>query len=199
MIPHINDTGIFVVLPPYQLTPQEEYVCTEILDLKRLSLSTGTAYESYYEPVGVSFANYARDIDEPSSAIVGLTDTGGETVFIPSSYIASAPLVRAVDYSRTYITLDMGIIPDGLLSDDVAMSDIVEIITAITGIVPEVKTHRSDREIYITEAEHAIKEAVRLVGVQLRPSLYAGKITAERRATKLANDLEAFQEIALNL
>lgn len=94
-------------------------------------------WERYYEPLGVSEEAYREDLAN-NACIVGLHAGTGEWVYVPSSFIVSAPDINGVLYSPVLLGVSLGPIPDTYQLDGL-VSRIENVVEATLGIKPTVK------------------------------------------------------------
>lgn len=138
-IPQIGAVGVFTLGAPYdsQLTPQVAYTCRSIRMLSDIAAAGELIWERYYEPLGVSEEAYREDLAN-NACIVGLHAGTGEWVYVPSSFIVSAPDINGVLYSPVLLGVSLGPIPDTYQLDGL-VSRIENVVEATLGIKPTVK------------------------------------------------------------
>ncbi len=137
--PSINQSGIFKLKPPFDslVTPQVVYTCRSLRTINDVLASGEQPYEKFYKPLSISETDFNKDA-KTNACIVGLQAGTGEWIYVPDSFILSAPSMNGVKYSPIVLGVSLGAIPDnfnleGLISafKDITMSTI--------GVEPQIK------------------------------------------------------------
>jgi len=140
--PPINATGQYGVRSEFDPvhTPGAVYRAESILGFHDLEERDIDVYKRYYQPRGIAYGNestpgsYLGDRLNGINIVVLISDNQ-PTIYIPSSYITSFPTATTVPYSRHIISVDLGLLPDGInLSEsmDIMLSKVAEVV----GVLP---------------------------------------------------------------
>jgi hypothetical protein len=164
-IPQIGAVGVFTLLAPYDalLTPQVAYTCRSLRMLSDIAASGDLIWERYYEPHGVSAEAYQEDLAN-NVCIVGLQAGTGEWVYVPSSFIASAPDINGVLYTPVVLGVSLGPLPDSFQLDGL-IGRIEGLVQSAVGVKPTIKGVIISQPAIISHEESARLEAIRLEAV----------------------------------
>ena len=127
--PQIDATGKYVLTAPFAAVVGKVYRCEAIEGFNTLEEDNVDVFQVYYEPFGLNSTIYEEDKLNGIN-IVTLVSDSSPTIHVPSSYITSFPNETSVPYSQTILSVDLGILPNGV--------DLDETIDAIRSYVSEV-------------------------------------------------------------
>lgn len=159
--PNIGETGFYTLKAPFDvlLTPKTLYTCQSIDTINKFIASGESVYDKFYGPLKVSNDQYQQDVAD-NVTIIGLQAGTGEWVFVPSSFIVTAPVSNGVKYIPVVIGLSLGAIPDAHNLESV-IQQCKDVITSSLGIDPEVKGVVVGSPKWFTQEEHDLIMQVR--------------------------------------
>ena len=169
--PPINATGAFEVLAPFAVESGAIYRCEAIVGFEALEGNGVDVFETYYSTTGVSNEVYLEDATNGINIITLISDTAA-TLVIPSSYISKFPTAVSVPYSRMVLSVDLGVLPDGVdLTScmDVIASEVSEVI----GVPTAVEAHKLSVEDAVSFSEHEMLELNRVDNIIVRETPFA--------------------------
>ncbi|AXH70747.1 hypothetical protein [Vibrio phage BONAISHI] len=109
--PPLNAVGLYEVASPFAVQPGAIYKCETIRGFDELEENDVDVYVTYYKPHGLTQDDYIRDRDN-SEDIVYLMSLTADTLIIPSYYITKFPTAAQIPYLQTYLTFDLGLLPE---------------------------------------------------------------------------------------
>ena len=143
--PPINAVGEYQVAAPFVLEAGRIYKCDAIDGFEVLEERGKDVFALFYETVGLSAAIYEEDRLNGIN-IITLVSDNAPSVDVPSSYIARFPNQTVVPYSQLILSVDLGLLPDGI--DLTSTSDsIASIVSELVGI-PESSAAVADVNIH---------------------------------------------------
>lgn len=159
--PNIGDSGLFKLLPPYDVLINKEslYTCQSIRTINDFIAAGESVFEKFYSPLSISADEYQRDVIA-NVFIVGLQAGTGEWVFAPSSYIENAPINNGVKYIPVVLGVSFGAVQDTFNFESI-ISQISDIVIHTLGITPEVKGVVVGSAKWLTNEEHDLLESAR--------------------------------------
>lgn len=115
IVPPINTVGVINLAPPYtnEVSANVPYTVSAIRTLSDIAASGQDPYELYYKPVSISAADYASDLAR-GVVIISLKSPSGEWVYVPNSYLLTAPVGTGVPYTEMIVAVNLGPLPDSL-------------------------------------------------------------------------------------
>lgn len=111
--PPIDATGTYVLLSPFAAVDGAIYRCQSIDGFEMLLENNVDVFKKYYEANGLSIDQY-NDDELNGINIITLMSDNQATIYVPSSFIDKFPLTTNVPYSRVILSVDLGVLPDGL-------------------------------------------------------------------------------------
>ena len=185
--PPINAAGFYRVFQPFQLNAQLTYRCDAIRSFHELAKRNIDVYVTYYAPVGVSEADYQKDLDLNSS-IVTLISSEGEFVYVPNTYIEAYPGMTGINYQRQVLLVELGPLPE---TADVSyiLPQVQELVSGTTGTSAAAQLVAVPTESPLSHEEHQQLEAARRGALALRTS------TAEQLANLTARNDELTKQV----
>lgn len=131
LIPQIGATGKYQLLEPFDAQVKENAVYTCIA-VRRLNdyVSIGRDPKAlYYDANGLSDGIWERDSRDPDVCIVTLVSKAKQTIYVPTTYIASYPDLGGIPYTVRLLGINLGAIPDTM--------DLSNLITSIENLVKD--------------------------------------------------------------
>ena len=159
--PQQGDVGFFNLKPPYNvlLTPKTLYTCQSVRSINDFIASGESVYDKYYGPLNVSNDQYQQDVAD-NVCIIGLQAGTGEWVYVPNSFIESAPTNNGVKYISVVVGLSLGALPDTYNLESI-ISQCKDLISGTLGIDSEVKGVVVGSPKWFTNEEHELLEKAR--------------------------------------
>jgi len=163
--PHLA-VGTYELQTPFTVVAGATYICESIEGFEALNAEGVDIYAVYYAPHGLSTSDYLRDLRNNENIITLLSNTEAP-IRVPSSYILSFPTTKSVPYSRTFVTFDLGALPNDMdLSDTVTA--IKELLDANIGINSTGKVMTGLIADSVSFSRHADLEVARQANVNYR-------------------------------
>lgn len=161
-VPQLGASGIFTLVAPYDqlITPRAIYTVRSIRSLNDVLAAGQKPFEAYYQSVGLEKPAYDKDF-KLNTPIIGLQSGIGEWVYVPSSYIARAPLTNGVKYTVLGLAMSLGPIPDAFNLEGLK-AEMKDLVLKHIGVVTEVKGTMLTQPILIPEETHEQLERARL-------------------------------------
>jgi len=169
--PPINATGEYSLSAPFSTPSGAIYRCEAIQGFEALDQKNVDIFATYYEPHGLTSQDYENDRTNAINIITLISDVE-PTIYVPSSYIAGFPTTTNIPYSRLVMSIDLGVLPDGLDLTSV-MSVIQSQCSEVIGQTATVDLHKVSIENSISESQHEQLEANRLAAIVERETPYA--------------------------
>ncbi len=160
IIPPINSKGKFTFQEPFndKLYESQEYTVTSVRSLLELHNSEEKPYETIYQPVGLTEAEFKEDLDNNIPIIV-FTTSGGEYFYVPSDRILSQPQIIGVKYQEKILAISLGTIPLNY-NLELAKDTIKQTLYDVTGIDSTVEVIPSSAVILLTKEEDTTLKAI---------------------------------------
>lgn len=186
--PPLRTNGTFTVHSPYALTPQMTYICDAVFTHKDLSNKGIDIFKAYYEPVGLTIADFSRDMSA-GAAMVTLVAADNKVSYIPDTYIASYPGLTTVKYRHNVAVVELGLLPDTV---DVTLlgNEVAALIKQHTGATVTMNISAVDYDGEVTAAMHTSMETARKVEIRSTPSNDVILANLEARNAKLTEELD---------
>lgn len=196
MVPPIDRTGPYELKAPFTTTPTTIWRCIEIREFIGLGIANSSAFETYYEPSGLTQEDCDRD-EKDGVSLITLWSTTGETLFIPASYILNYPNEGALPASNILLSANLG-----MLGLDVDMAFIVSkvkgVLSAVVGREPEVVVHSLAVEGVLTSEEVLAMEIARKAAVTDSETDYAIRLKQEAVIADQANQIEMLKQYIID-
>lgn len=162
--PPINATGTYTVATPFTLVDGAVYRAEAIRGFNTLEVDEIDIFASFYEPVGLTVNEVEADRTNDINIITLMSDTA-PTAYIPSSYILSFPTETTVPYSRILLSVDLGLLPDGIILTT-AIEEIVSALEDIVGVGATARVHALSNTDGVSWSEHTMLEGNRKARVK---------------------------------
>lgn len=194
VIPELNASGVYTLLAPFDtmLVSGLVYTCIatrKLADFTALGLDPKS---KYYDPYGIPDARYISDV-AAGVCIVSLQSTGGDLVYVPSSYIKSFPKGGGIPYTPLVLGVSLGAIPD-TLDLSYLNTQITALISDTIGVVPEIKPVAVGNTAQVDVDVHRSLEASRLVNITNNKTDRAKLIELQTRYNSLQ---QKYDQLAL--
>lgn len=159
LIPAIGSKGKFVLKTPWSLNADAEYICQSLQSFQVLSKTRVDVYKNYYSPKGVPVETYQSD-QASGVVIVGLRNSTGSYIFVPSSFILSVPDRSGYAYARRFVTVELG--PLEVTTDTTALqNEISQLVTTNFGVNPTLREVELPIEGIVSQTDHEAIVAAR--------------------------------------
>lgn len=186
--PHLA-VGTYELQAPFSVVEGATYICESIEGFEALNAEGVDIYAVYYAPFNLTTSDYLRDLRNNENIVTLLSNTEAP-IRVPSSYILSFPTTKSVPYSRTFITFDLGALPNSLdLSDTVTAVE--ELLDDNIGINSSGKVMTGLISDSVSFSRHADLEVARQANVNYRDTY------ARQLRLSLDREQEYVQRIAL--
>lgn len=194
-VPQINSFGVYTLETPFTIS-ENNYRCSSIQLLSALDNNDVDIFNQIYVPKGLNSEIYTRDVNDNVSIITLVSDT--DTVTVPSSYITGVPAELAVPYSYNVISADVGLLPDTVDLQPLAVL-IDQICESQVGNRPTVHLHRVPYRRSISVTESGIMETERDLRKGDVVNFYTAMQTLQAENLQQRDRITALEEIVINL
>ncbi len=159
--PNQGDAGFFNLKAPFSglINPDSLYTCQSVRSINDYIASGESVYDKYYAPLKISDDEYQQDIAD-NVCIVGLQAGIGEWVYVPTSYILTAPINNGVKYIPVVMGISLGPIPDDYNLEAIKQQ-MLDIALNTFGVEAEVKGAVVGSPKWLTNEEHELLEVAR--------------------------------------
>lgn len=202
IVPPINSFGTLNLKDPYasQITATTPYKVAAIRTLTDIAASGQDPYELYYEPLAVSQADYANDLAR-GVVILSLVSPSGQWVFVPNSFLNTAPIATGLPYYSMIVGVNLGMLPSSF-GLSYFMNAVKELAHDLIGVndAPVVSSIVSDALMVSIEDSatiEAARKAIMATVITDRAKLQASELARQKAEAKIV-ELENFI-ISLNL
>lgn len=184
LLPQLKAVGTYEVKAPFSLKDKTIYICDSIDGFTTLIERNVDIFETYYKPVGLTEENYRSDLDSGQSLITLISESA-DTLSFPSSYLVSFPSEKGIRYSHTFITIDIGALPDDINMTP-TLTHLKTLVDNDLGLSCKVKVVGTPTIDIITYAQHASNEAARRGNIHIQDNPY--KVIEKLRADITAKE-----------
>lgn len=193
--PNIGDSGFFKLKTPFDVlvTDKTLYTCQSIRTINDFISSGESVYEKFYSPLKIPVEQYQQDLVD-NVFITGLQAGTGEWVFVPSSFIESAPNNNGVKYIPVVVGVSLGAIQD-TFNLEAIIAQFKDIVITTLGITPEVKGVVVGSPKWLSNEEHEMVEAARKekISTSTSPVVMYKYVSAENE--RLRNVIAEYEKI----
>lgn len=196
--PPINATGAYTVHAPFTIPAGSVYRCEAIIDFSVLEDDGVNVHQRYYEPVGLDTATFETDKINQINIIVLVSDNHPK-IEIPSSYIASFPTAVTVPYSHMYLSVDLGLLPDGVplqAAKDIIAAEVAKVVGVPVDGVSEHKVSLGDT---VDFSEHERLESNRQQALVDRETPFAAMERMQKIIDEQAAAIAGLNEVIVQL
>ena len=152
--PDIGQSGIYKLVFPFDtlVTPKVVYTCRSLRTINDILAAGEEIFDTYYKSIGLTKTDYERDA-KANVCIVGLQSGTGEWIYVPTSYIESAPNMNGVKYTSLVLGVSLGPLPDKFNLEGL-IAIFKDATTATIGLTPEVKGIVVSQPAILSREEH---------------------------------------------
>lgn len=152
--PDIGQSGIYKLVFPFDtlVTPKVVYTCRSLRTINDILAAGEEIFDTYYKSIGLTKTDYERDA-KANVCIVGLQSGTGEWIYVPTSYIESAPNMNGVKYTSLVLGVSLGPLPDKFNLEGL-IAIFKDATTATIGVTPEVKGIVVSQPAILSREEH---------------------------------------------
>ncbi|MBB5409270.1 hypothetical protein HDG34_003211 [Paraburkholderia sp. HC6.4b] len=113
--PNVGASGLWSLVAPFDqlISPALAYSCVAVRLLVDIIAAGGDPFTLYYQPQDLTQTDYQNDV-AAGAAIVSLQATGGNWVYVPSTYISQMPNANNIPYRGIVLGVNLGALPDSL-------------------------------------------------------------------------------------
>lgn len=173
--PGINATGVYVLYTPWVVEAGAIYRAEAIDGFESLEANGVDVYARYYqayEDQGITIQDFQRDRLNAINIITLMSDTA-ETIYVPSSYIKEFPRSIAYPYSRVLLSVDLGLLPDGV-SLQTTIENIQSHVSELVGIPHSANGIAITKDGLVENSLAAVDDSVRVPIMVHKSSLTDG-------------------------
>ena len=193
VLPPIGSKGVFTFAPPFDTLINNNLIYTVAsMELLTSIFNDGRKpFETIYSPSKLTEQDYSDDMKD-GVFIVGFVSSGGESFFVPSDRIRSAPRVDGYTFVGKALVLNLGNVPCDLdlsalksvLSDTVY--DVAGIRAPITEVLTSaaIKVSEADYKAYMLKLANAKKID------KSYKALYLEEVEKNRKLNNLLDNIE---------
>lgn len=165
LIPELNASGVYTLLAPFNtaLIANLAYTCIAVRKLVDVVALGIDPKAKYYDPYNIDAVRYNNDL-AAGVCIVSLQSSGGDVVYVPSSYIKSFPKGGGIPYTPLILGVSLGAVPD-TLDLSYLHTQITTVVFDTMGITPEIKTVAVGNTEQLDVDVHRAREAARVLNV----------------------------------
>jgi len=168
-VPIIDALGTYTAKAPFIIEDGAIYISKAIEDFTALADRGIDVYSQYYQPNGLSEAQYAEDSTLGVKIVTLYSTTGHPTLYIPTSYILSFPSKSLVPYTDLVMSVSLGLIPDAV-SLTLLESEIDQAVQDRLGVEPKIELHRLPLTGGVDYNTHVRLETLRASKMQFKPT-----------------------------
>lgn len=193
MIPPIGTRGVYALTNPWTITVGVIYTCAairEFVDIENLGVNV---FETYYEPMGLTQANYELD-RKNNEVIVTLVSDEYAPIYVPSSYIASYPDLSYRNYQHVVLSASFGPLPT-YVDLTFVKDQMGSVISDVIGLEPEIHESVAPMSGVVTPDDHESLEAARAAAIQNRTTDRARNIELTNQVLSLSQRLAILEQI----
>lgn len=189
LTPPIGASGIYTLASPYSTLYKTgvTYTCKAVRRLSEVIKNGTEPYSAYYATVSLDETTYNTDVAN-DECIVTLVSTGGDWLYVPTSYISSYPNANGIAYHSIVLAAHIGAIPTymDLTSLKTKFSNLIR---DNIGITPDIQEVVVSKEKMLSIADHNTVEAARVANITDTTTDSAKVITLTAENTSLRQKL----------
>ena len=156
--PPINSKGIFELHHPFTVSNKTVYEVVAIREIPDLQAEQIDIYKTYYQPKGISYSEYEKDINN-DVAIISLYSSSG-VIYVPDTYIVRYPELAMGNYRHVVLSVSLGAVNKEINLAGLK-KEIAEVCSKFLGVTANVRTHVAPTRDALTQAEADTLEKVR--------------------------------------
>lgn len=197
--PGINATGIYVLFAPWTVVTGAIYRAEAIDGFESLEAQGIDVYAKYYqayESEGITVQDFQRDRLNAINIVTLMSDTQ-DTIYVPSSYIKEFPSSIAYPYSRVLLSVDLGLLPDGI-SLQTTIENIQSHVSELVGVPHSTNGIAITKDGLVENSLAAVDDSVRVPVMIHKSSLIDGvdHSTHERLENNRAHRVQTGNKLA---
>lgn len=195
--PTLYATGVWTVKSPFMVVGDAIYTCQAIRSISDIEAMGQDPFAKFYEPFGISEADYEKDKANLPNIITLMSDTQ-RTVYIPDTYIQSYPKLDTVPYRHAVLSISLGPVPDSMVFDD--LTDKVEnLVTNAIGVEGTAKIHQASYVAQsVTLSNHMALEATRKLKIAENTTEYAKALALQNRVQELEEQIARLEQVIVD-
>ena len=195
LIPGLGTKGVYQLKTPFseKMDPTVVYTCVAIRKFKDIANQDGDVFSKYYEVNGLTNDDYSRDFKNDEAIVTLYSDTTAP-IYVPSSYIASFPSSDVLAYHRVILSVDMGMLPDGM-DLTFAKTQIKNCVSDAVGVAPTVNENAGAVSGTVTMADHLATEAARKAAIKNRTTDYANTLDLTNRLKACQDRIAQYEKL----
>lgn len=180
LIPSVGTRGLFQLDAPFNTTliPDVPYTVAAVRRLSDIVATGEDPEEQYYTPLDITHEKYLADL-AANVCIVSLQSTSGLWAWVPHTYISETPDIGGIPYTTLALAISLSAIPDSM-DLSYLKSRIHDIVLETVGVNSDVNTIVISPSTVISQANHDVVEAARLVRMGTVTTEHAQLVTALR-------------------
>lgn len=192
--PDIGQSGVYKLVYPFDtlVTPKVVYTCRSLRTINDILAAGEEIFETYYKSIGLTQTDYERDAKN-NVCIVGLQSGTGEWIYVPSSYIQTAPNMNGVKYSSLVLGVSLGPLPDKFNLEGL-IAIFKDATTATIGVTPEIKGIVVSQPAILNREEHERLEAARTEKITTNRTDYSRVREQAAIITRLNEQIRALEQ-----
>ena len=164
LVINVGVQGKFIFLYPWESEPEIIFRCDRIATIADfIKEQKIDVYEEVYKSAGLGRDDYESAVSR-GIRLITLSSYGRDSLTIPEDYIEKYPDTNYVNYPRTMISVDLGLLPEGISLSSI-LTHIDEYIIDYMNVRPTSRAHTLESGVFIGFDEHRELEESRLSGV----------------------------------
>lgn len=207
-VPPIGTTGKFILDSNWTkiIDTNIEYTCiasntiSSLMDLGKDVLNE--VYIPLENLLGQSVYNAQNNYNidlELNTTIITLQSGTGLIVYIPVTAITDNIDNSGIQYSRKYISIDTGVIPDNLNLDSI-ITELQSLLESKLGIIsPEIIVSIFGEVVYLNQTQHQQVENIRINRITNNNTMYSELLQKDLELNDLRTKLQANENYILYL
>lgn len=193
LIPPIGTAGVYTLAAPFttQLQAQTSYKCDAIRRFADLIEVGIEPFEEYYQPLGLTQAQYQVDLAN-NVCMVSLVSNTGHWVYVPSSFIQSYPDIGGVPYVVTVLGLELGALPTYMDLTGLKVA-LAQLCRDTIGKQPDVKEAVISAVEKLSQSDHDTLENARVLAINNSQTDRARYLAAQAELATLRQQYTALE------
>lgn len=189
----VGDRGIFKLKEPFAVlvTPQVVYEVRSIRTLNDCVAAGENPFERYYRPFNISEMDYHLAVSA-NVCIIGLNAGIGEWIYVPETYVESAPDMSGVKYTNIALGVRLGAVPDEL-SIEALIVAIKEQVMGYVGVDADVRAIAIGQSSIIDANKHTRLETARKSKITLTETDYVKSVKYQKENTALRERIKVLE------
>lgn len=183
--------GAWNLKPPFdtKLKVGLAYLCKEVRLITEMVAQGVNVREQFYAANGLSNTFYEEDLKD-GAAIVTLTTSSGDRVFVPSPYILGWPSADGVPYAVVAMAIVLGALPN-TVDPTFLTNKVSEVIHSNLGLMPEISYATVSEVTVKSQEQHNAAESGRLSNISENKTNFQLLEEANARIAALVSENQA--------